>query len=82
MATYGHQGGNAFNEDQRGGHHPLMATARGITTAGLDELDKAHKILVRFEDELEAKMREMGHGLNDLINVEQAIEQLIGEPVL
>jgi small-conductance mechanosensitive channel len=22
MGTYGHQGGYAFNEDQRGGHHP------------------------------------------------------------
>jgi DNA repair exonuclease SbcCD ATPase subunit len=22
MGTYGHQGGAAFNEDQRGGHHP------------------------------------------------------------
>lgn len=22
MATYGHEGGYAFNEDQRGGHHP------------------------------------------------------------
>jgi hypothetical protein len=22
MGTYGHQGGNAFNDDQRGGHHP------------------------------------------------------------
>jgi predicted nucleic acid-binding protein len=26
MATYGHEGGYGFNEDQRGGHHPRPLT--------------------------------------------------------
>lgn len=62
-------------------------TAHGISAAALDRLDTAHSVLIEFEDEICAAMKEIGlrsasnSPLHIVEDAQRALTMLISEPV-